>query len=815
MGLLPDSSFIANIHRQIRIGRVWWLRRWYKGKRLFPRLFQAGKYASWAFGAVLGGMLIFYLSVRWGAFGRLPNAEELRQIENALASEVYSADGQLLGRYFIENRTQVTFENLSPYLVKALVATEDVRFFDHDGVDNRSMARVLVKSVLMQDQSAGGGSTLTQQLVKNLYPRRNYGLLSMPVNKVKEMVVAGKIEDIYSKEQILSLYLNTVPFGEKVFGIETASKRFFGTTPAALKIEEAAVLVGMLKATHRYNPRLFPERAKDRRNVVLALMGQQGILDHKIVDSLQHLPITLKYKRYTPNEGLAPYFRSHLQGELKAWLKAHPKENGKPYNLFRDGIKIYTTINSRMQSYAEAAVKQHMSALQATFYKHWGKRKPWGKDLSVVERAVVRSDRYRNLKAKKQPQSVIDSLFTLPVPMRVFTWEGEKDTVLSPLDSVIHYLSFLNAGFLAMEPQTGNVMAWVGGIDHHYYQYDHIKSKRQVGSTFKPVVYAAALEAGRDPCAHVLNEQQVYEDYNDWSPGNSNGEYGGSYSMEGALTHSVNTVTVSLMMETGVQEVVDFAKKLGIQSELPVQPAIALGAADLSLYEMISLYGTFANGGKQVSPRYLTRIEDKAGNLLFEAPAPELGEQVMKDSTVKLMTHMLQSVVNSGTAGSLRYRYKLKGHIAGKTGTTQDQVDGWFMGFRPGLVAGAWVGGSDPKVRFRSLGLGQGAKTALPIWALFMQHLAGDATFKDVNTGKFPALNAGYMDLLDCVAYSEDPIVEEEPFWMMHWIERIRQIQEEQKREREARREDRKERKKKKKDEKFLRELEKIFKKKN
>ena len=819
MGLFPDSPLIVNLSRQIRAGRGWLAGKWGEGKRAFPRLFLMGRLMSWGIVVALGLLLAFYLSVRWGAFGQLPSTEELQQIENALASEVYTADGQLMGRYFIENRTQITYDQLSPELVKALVATEDARFFEHDGVDNRSMARVLVKSILMGDQRAGGGSTLTQQLVKNLYPRRNYGRLSMPVNKVKEMIVAGKLEEIYAKEQLLSLYLNTVPFGEEVFGIETASKRFFGKTPADLKVEESAMLVGMLKATHRYNPRLFPERATARRNLVLQLMAQQGHLSQSTTDSLQSLPVSLTYKRYTPNEGLGPYFRAHLQTELKAWLKANPGEDGKPYNLFRDGLKIYTTIDSRMQGYAEAAVKAHMAELQQQFYQHWKKRSPWGNDQSVVERAVNRSRRYRSLKAKNSSRASIDSVFALPVPMRIFTWEGEVDTVLSPLDSVIHYLYFLNAGFMAMDPKTGSVHAWVGGINHHFFQYDHVKAKRQVGSTFKPVVYAAALEAGRDPCSYIANEQLIYEDYHDWSPANADGKYGGYYSMQGALTHSVNTVSVSLIMETGVDKVVELGKKLGIKNELPAQPAIALGAADLSLYEMLSVYGTFANAGKPIAPQYLIRIEDKTGKVIYNRPPPPITEPVLNDTTVKLITHMLRAVADSGTASSLRYRYKLKGQIAGKTGTTQDQADGWFMGYRPGLVAGAWVGAADPKIHFRSLRLGQGAKTALPIWANFMKAVASDDAFDSLSNQRFLPLDEGFVDILDCPTFQHE-VYDDLPFWI-HWIERLpisikpSISPEERQRRKEARRQQKELNRQHRKNEKFIKELERRLKKKN
>ncbi|RMG31899.1 MAG: penicillin-binding protein, partial [Bacteroidetes bacterium] len=488
--------------------------------------FLAGKLA--ALGLLLGllGVLLLWVLVYTGCLGPLPTAEELRNIRHHTASEVYTADSVLMGKYYIENRSRVQYEDIAPSVIQALVATEDARFYEHNGVDARSLARVGIKSVLLGDESAGGGSTISQQLAKNLYPRRRaYGPFSMPVNKLKEMIIARRLEKVYSKEEILTLYLNTVPFGENVFGIAAAADRFFHESPARLKPEQAAVLVGMLKATTAYNPRLHPDKSLARRNVVLDQMHKYDYLPAEVADSLKALPLELNYHYITHNSGLAPYFREHLRHEIEQMLE------GTPYNLYTDGLKIYTTIDSRMQRYAEQAVATEMKRIQAAFFKHWQGRNPWGNEEDVILRAIKQSERYRMLKRQGLSEEEIRKSFEQPVPMSLFSWEGEQNKEMSPLDSLKYYNHFLHAGFMAMEPHTGFVRAWVGGIDHKYFQYDHVKSRRQVGSTFKPIVYAAALEQGIDPCEYISNERLVYKAYDDWSPGNADGNYEGAYSM--------------------------------------------------------------------------------------------------------------------------------------------------------------------------------------------------------------------------------------------------------------------------------------------
>ncbi len=722
-----------------------------------PKLFKASFVSSLLLLLFLFAILSLFLLVRFGAFGAIPKEEELLAIKQPVATEVYSADEVLLGRYFFKNRTEINFEALSPWLVQGLIATEDARFFQHSGVDYQSMGRVFFKSILMGDESSGGGSTISQQLAKNLFPRRTGSFLATPINKIREMLIAKRLERIYSKEEIITQYLNTVPFGETTFGIRTAAKRFFNKTPTNLSIEEAATLVGILKATSYYNPRLHPERAQVRRNTVLDQMQKYQVIDSYTADSLKQQPLSLSYQRFTPIEGLAPYFRSQLVDPIKEILDGYEKETGKSYNLYTDGLKIYTTIDSRMQTHAEKAVAKHMKSLQATFFKHWAKRKPWGKDVSVIERATLRSDRYKALKSKGLTEEEIIKQFATPVPMRIFSWAGEIDTVMKPIDSIMYYAHFLNAGFLAMDPEQAEVKAWVGGINFRHLKYDHVLSRRQVGSTFKPIVYATALEQGISPCEYLPNELVVYEEYDDWSPGNADEQYGGYYSLAGGLTNSVNTISVSLLMRAGVEPVVQQAYKMGIESEIPVQPSIALGTADLALYEMLPIYASIANGGYKASPSYLVRIEGPKGELIYQAEKTgRMGERVLSSQTTQLMQSMLERVVDSGTARALRYRYGIRGQVGGKTGTTQSHADGWFIGFTPSLVAGAWVGAEDPKVRFRSLSLGQGAKTALPIWGEFMQAVHKDPQLKAYHAKTNYSFDEYLREQMDCPMYVTD-----------------------------------------------------------
>lgn len=696
-------------------------------------------------------VLVLYFMVLSGSFGEIPNKAALKAIKNANASEVYSADKKLLGKYYIQNRTELEYDDISPAAVNALVATEDARFYEHSGIDYRSLGRVVVKTILLQKENSGGGSTISQQLAKNLYPRQHYPIIGIVVNKFREMIIAQRLEEIYDKKEMVTLYLNTVPFGGNVFGIEAGAQRFFNTSAEKLKPEQAAVLIGMLKATTSYNPRLYPEKSLKRRNVVLGQMVKYGYLGEEAATTLKEKPLELNYTASTHNEGLATYFREYLRQELKKWCKENQKADGTNYNIYTDGLKIHTTIDSRMQKYAELAMGEHLKDLQKVFDAHWKDQKPWGKNASLIEFAVKQSPRYKQLKNDGLNWKEINKIFATPVEMEIFTWEGEQQKKMSPLDSVAHYLQFLHAGLLSMEAETGYVRAWVGGINHKYFQYDHVTSTRQVGSTFKPIVYAAALENGRNPCEFIENVQRVYPTEDDWSPRNSDGEYGGQYSMQGGLVKSINTISAELVWETGVPKTIALAKNMGVKSKLPDGPAIALGAADISLLEMVSVYSTFANRGRSVEPVYLLKIEDSEGNIVADFRKPASKNWVLKKETADMMIEMMRNVVNSGTAQRLRgSRYAIKSDVAGKTGTTQDNTDGWFIGFTPELVTGVWVGGEARQIRFRSLKLGQGANTALPIWAKYMGKVYRDGGFEKLERATFEGLNDSLAFVMAC-----------------------------------------------------------------
>lgn len=732
---------------------------WQKFRQNYPRGSQVVKWSS-----ILGisGVIILFLIcllVYWGAFGPLPTYAELTNIRNNTASEVYSEDGVLLGKYYVENRVNADFEEISDDLINALVATEDARFFEHNGIDIRAWGRVLVKSILLSDDSSGGGSTISQQLAKNLYPRRDFLILSTFINKLKEMFVARRLENTYTKEELLNLYLNTVPFGDDIYGIKVASQRFFSKSPNELSLSEAAVLVGMLKANSYYHPVRHPERAQQRRNTVMAQMVRYNYLDPAVYDSLKTLPVEAKYLKEGKNRGLATYFREHLRLKLEDLLKGYYKKDGTPYNLHTDGLKIYTTIDATLQQYAERAVEENMPVIQANFDKNWRRRTPWNDRL--LQNAVEQSRRYRVLKAQGKSEEQIMAIFQDTIQMRVFSWDENSDDYqeMSPLDSVKHYLTRLNTGLMAMEPHSGLIRAWVGGTDFGYFQYDHVKSRRQVGSTFKPVVYLEALRQGMMPCEYTPNELTTYEAYDNWEPHNSTGEYGGVYSMEGALSHSVNTVTVSILMRTGIEPVRELAKNLGISSDIPEVPSIALGTVEASLFDMVQLYGTFANEGMRPEIHYLDRIETSDGEVLmeFERPNPQNFEEVVSREDNMKLVKMLESVVDSGTARKVHYGYGLYGDIAGKTGTTQNQSDGWFLGFVPNLVAGVWVGAESPLIHFRTMSAGQGSSTALPIWGTFMRSMYKDKQLaKKYRKGSFPEMADTLMATMLCPPFLDE-----------------------------------------------------------
>lgn len=708
-------------------------------------------------------ILIIMLAV-FGIFGRIPDYEELKNVETANASETYSSDGILIGKYYIENRTTIELDSLSPYLVTALLAIEDKRFFEHSGIDFWSWLRVF-KGVVTGKSSLGGGSTLSQQLAKNLYPRTDFNVpgLSLFINKVKENIISIRLEKIYNKEELLIMYLNTVPFGGNRYGIQEAARYFYGKRPRELNPDQAATLIGMLKATTALNPTRNPENSKNRRNLVLAQMlknkdfrfksdemktisrmiyngaiteEEYQILVEKPIDAEIHEPIT-------SSDGIGTYYREFLRTkELPKILDKLKKADGGEYNLYTDGLKIYTSLDSRIQKHAEEAVYKHMSFIQNEFYKHWKgekKEKPWGDDKWIDDQ-VKRSERYKHLKAREFSDEDIDSIFQEPVHMIVFAWEDhpiQKDTMLSPLDSVRYYFTLLNTGFMAMDHGNGYIKAWVGGIDFMYFKYDHILSNRQVGSTFKPVVYTAAVEEGIEPCDFFENRQVSV---GDWSPKNANNSYGGFYTMTGGLTYSVNSIVAQLIQRVGIQKTIDLSRKFGITAQLPREFGISLGAVEIPLYEMMKVYATIANRGYKTEPVAVLKIEDRYGKVIYdyEANVANKKKEIVVDSvSAYKVSRMLQNAVIYGTASRFRSQYCTHCDFAGKTGTTQNQADGWFIGFNPELVTGVWVGGVSRAVRFRSMVYGQGAALALPIVGHFWYNMSIDANFAKMTQKQF------------------------------------------------------------------------------
>ncbi len=718
---------------------------------------------------LLGGtgfilFLVLFLTVFFGYTGHVPTSAQLKKISNPTASEVFSEDGKLLGRYYLENRSSINFNEISPKVIDALIATEDARFYEHRGIDEIALMRVLVKTILLMDRSSGGGSTISQQLAKNLFPRNDVGIISLPVNKLRESIIAYRLERIYSKEEILTLYLNTVPFGENIFGIEVAAERFFSKIPANLTVEEGAVLIGMLKANNRYNPRINPDRSKQRRNVVISQMVNNGYLSQEEGDTLKEIPLKLTYRKISFNEGPAPYFLEMIKPELLEWCATNTKENGEPWNLYTDGLRIQTTINFEFQQYAIQAVTEQMKSLQEDFDKHWADQDPWMGNENIIHRAVRRTKRYQKMKAAGYSPEEIEKAFNQKINATLYTWDGMKEVETTPLDSVKHYLKFLNAGFLAMEPATGNLKAWVGGIDFRFFKYDHVLSKRQPGSTFKPFVYLAALENGLSPFDYYPAEQAVYDEFDNYSPANFDGKHEGFYTMEGGLAHSVNTVAVDLLMETGINNVINTVNELGLNADLPKVPSIALGVHSENLKNLLYAYATIVNGGMKVEPFYLHSISTTDNELLDEFQRPPGTKTGLNEVNLQLVTHMMEAAVNRGTGAKIRSAYNIRGDFAGKTGTTQNYADGWFVGYTPALVTGAWVGGEEPGIRFRSSKFGQGSYTALPIVGKFFKSLYDDPDYKKFQNARFTDLDDELLADLDLPYYKEMLEMEKQPF---------------------------------------------------
>lgn len=679
---------------------------------------------------VLFLIAIFFTMLSFGWLGFMPTFEELENPKANLATEVYADSGELLGYIGIQNRSNVNYKDISPNMINALIATEDARFREHSGIDARSLFRVLTKTILGGHKSSGGGSTLTQQLAKNLFPREKKSAVGTVYAKLKEWIVAIKLERNYSKDEILSMYLNTVDYGSNAFGIKAASHTFFTKLPSELEVEEAAVLVGLLKAPTTYNPVRNPENALKRRNTVLSQMEKYGYLTSEQMEAKSAQPIKLKYNPQAHDEGIATYFREMLRNYMKDWCKTHYKPNGDQYDVHKDGLRIYTTINYQMQKNAEDAVKEHFKYLQNEFFKHTkGYRDAPFTGISRADiekyylQAMKNSDRYRDLKEEGLSDKEIKANFEQKTKMRVFTWNGDKDTVMSPWDSLRYYKHFLNTGMVSIEPQTGHIKVYVGGINYKHFKFDNAKlGRRQVGSTFKPYVYAAAMkDSDLSPCFEISNTPVTFEDYDNWTPKNSNkAREGEMVSLKWALANSVNFVSAALIKDyTTPQSVVNLVKQMGITTPMPAVPSICLGTADLSVMEMAEAMATFANKGVHKNPIFITKICDNKGMVLevFNTKS----NAALDEETAYLVLELMKGVVDSGTGARLRYKYGLRSTIAGKTGTTDNNSDGWFIGINPKLATAVWVGGELRSIHFRSTALGQGASMALPVYGLFMQ----------------------------------------------------------------------------------------------
>jgi len=719
---------------------------------------------------VLTLVVLFFVGVANDLFGPLPTFEELENPKTNLATEIFSSDNKLLGTYYVENRSNVEYADLPTHLVQALLGTEDIRFEKHSGVDIKALFRVAFGVVT--GNRKGGGSTLTQQLAKNLFPReRNISKTSLVMRKFKEWITAIRLEKNYSKQEILAMYLNTVDFGSQSWGIKIAAKTFFNKSVDSLKIEESALLVGVINAPTWYSPVRNPERSLERRNLVLRQMQRYNFITREVLDSVSLIPLDMSaFGLRGHSSGLATYFREILRMEMKDWCSSHFKLDGTPYDLYKDGLKIYTTIDSRLQRYAEEAVTQHLADdLQPAFFKHWKNvtNAPFvfepevatQETRKILEQAMRRSNRYIQLKEEGVPADSIKMIFNTPVKMKVFSWNGPVDTIMTPMDSIHYSKYFLQAGLMSMDPKTGHVLAYVGGIDYRYFQYDHVKlSKRQVGSTFKPFLYSLAMQAGEfTPCSQVANVQYSVDlpDGTIWSPRNSSDKrIGEEVTLKWALANSNNWISAFLIKRYSPQSVINMVRKMGVTTELVPVPSLALGSSDISLYELTGAFNTFANKGVYIKPILIARIEDKYGNVIESFVAGK--QEAMSEETAYLMLNLMKGVVQSGTGIRLRLKYNLNNPIAGKTGTTQNQSDGWFMGIIPDLTTGIWVGAEDRSVHFRTITLGQGANMALPIWALYMQKLLADPSLH-ISRGDFEKPVQTLSVQLDCDNPDQDP----------------------------------------------------------
>ncbi len=704
----------------------------------------------------LGIFIFFFFLASWGFFGSMPSFEDLENPESNLATEIISSDGVTIGKFYNENRTPIKYQDLPKHLVDALVSTEDERFYEHSGIDARRTFGAALKL-----GSNGGASTLTQQLAKLLFHGEGSKFkIFRVIQKVKEWIIAIKLERQYTKNEIIAMYLNKADFINTAVGIRSASKVYFGKEPRDLTIDESAVLVGMLTNPSLFNPVRRPEKVQKRRNVVLGQLVRNKHLDEATKKILEAKPIVLHFQPESHKEGMATYFREFLREYMRNWVKENKKSDGSDYDIYSDGLKIYTTIDSKMQEHAEEAVTAHMTNLQKEFFAQSkdNKNAPFVnisdiETQKILNTAMKSSDRWRMMKENDKSDEEIIASFQVKTKMKIFSWKGEIDTIMKPIDSIRYYKHFLQTGLMSMEPQTGHIKAWVGGINYKYFQYDHVgQGARQVGSTFKPFVYATAIEQlGMSPCDSIIDgpfmiHKGRHHVTKDWEPQNSDRKYRGMVTLKKALANSINTVSAKLIDKTGPEAVVELTKKLGINSEIPVQPSIALGAVDITVQDMVAAYSTFANQGVYIKPQFISRIEDKNGVVLYE-PVPESHDVLNKDIAYAVIK-LLEGVTEEGSGVRLRtqgggngdnrwtgYPYMFTNPIAGKTGTSQNQSDGWFIGMVPNLVTGVWVGCEDRSARFKGITYGQGATAALPVWGFYMKKCYED---KDLQVSKDP-----------------------------------------------------------------------------
>ena len=729
-----------------------------------------------AFAAGTLGVAGIFGAASAGLLGTMPDFRQLENPKTNLATQIISADNTVLGKfYFNDNRTPISYDEIPSSMIDALVATEDERFYSHSGIDFKGTARALFYL-----GSKGGGSTITQQLARQLFTGvRSRNKLEAVIQKIKEWVIAIRLERRYTKSEIITMYLNIYDFNYNADGIRSASTIYFSKMPKEMSLSESAMLVGMLKNSSLYNPLRRPELVRERRNIVYQQMLRNNLIDQKEKDSLAALPIEVDFNPQSHREGIATYFRAYLQKFMRSWIANNPKEDGSSYNLYLDGLSIYTTIDSRLQTYAEQAVGAHMSTLQKEFFRQnseaFNPTTPFLeiKDDEVeriMEQAKQRSERWRKMKARGIDEAGILASFDEPTEMEVFGWNGDIDTVMTPTDSIRYYKHFLRAGMMSMEPQSGHVKAWVGGINYRHFQFDHVmQGKRQIGSTFKPFVYATAIDQLKlSPCdslpdGYYCVEPAKFGAHDAWCPKNSGDRYIGKRTLKNALANSVNTISARLIDKVGPRPVANLARNLGVTSYIPSVPAIALGSADLSVYEMVGAYSSFANKGIYVKPVLVTRIEDKNGTVIYQA-TPET-KDVLSEESAYVTLKLLEGVTEAGSGIRLRhvgadktnpifrdivtgYPYAFENPIAGKTGTTQNQSDGWFIGMVPNLATGVWVGGEDRATHFETITYGQGATMALPIWASYMKACYADST---LTVSQKPFEAPAYVSIpLDC-----------------------------------------------------------------